>query len=169
MRVDIKGYEGLYAIEDNGKVWSYRRKKYMSPGVVGKGYEQVILRDEDSKIKHHYVHRLVAEHFVPNPEGLPYVNHKDENKRNNDWHNLEWCSAKYNSNYGTLPDRRGKQKILCVETGQVFSSQLEAAAALDLQQGNISGVLLGRTKQTGGYHFVLLEDKENEEEINVGA
>ena len=52
------------------------------------------------------MHRLVADAFIPNPNGLKYVNHKDENKMNNNVSNLEWCTAKYNSNYGTSIARR---------------------------------------------------------------
>lgn len=161
MRKDIEGYEGLYAIEDNGKLWSYRRQKYMSPATVGSGYKQVILR-KDGQTKHCYIHRLVAQAFIPNPDNLPQVNHKNERKDDNRCENLEWCDSKYNMNYGSWPDKRGKQKILCVETGEIFESQIAAAKALNLQQGNISSALLGRCKQTGGYHFKLVEVEENE-------
>ena len=50
---------------------------------------------------HGIVHRLVAEAFIPNPEGLPHINHKDENPKNNRASNLEWCTQQYNCNYGT--------------------------------------------------------------------
>lgn len=67
------------------------------------------------KTKKLYVHRLVAQTFIPNPNGYKYVNHKDENKENNSVDNLEWCTAKYNNTYGTRLDRikntRKKNKI----------------------------------------------------------
>ena len=71
------------------------------------GYKKVTLyhgnRNEKTQI---FVHRLVAEHFIDNPNCYPYINHKDENKQNNNVENLEWCTAKYNSNYGTSIKRR---------------------------------------------------------------
>jgi hypothetical protein len=59
----------------------------------------------NGKAKKERVNRLVAIAFLDNPEGLPQVNHKDENKLNNSVENLEWCSAKYNANYGTRTER----------------------------------------------------------------
>ena len=80
---DIRGYEGLYAITSCGKVWSYRRKKFLKPGVIQGGYLNVVLTNKDGQQKNHRVHRLVAEAYIPNPEGKEQVNHKDENKYNN--------------------------------------------------------------------------------------
>ena len=68
---------------------------------LGKGYLYVKLRG-----KMIGVHRLVASSFIPNPHNLPQVNHKDEDKSNNNVTNLEWCSSKYNINYGTRIQRR---------------------------------------------------------------
>lgn len=72
-----------------------------------KGYMRVVLYN-GSRVNHraYYVHRLVAEAFVPNPNNLPCINHKDEDKKNNNADNLEWCTYKYNSNYGTAIERR---------------------------------------------------------------
>ena len=72
-----------------------------------KGYARVTIYNGNRKAhKQFFVHRLVAMMFIPNPDNLPYINHKDENKLNNDYRNLEWCTAKYNSNYGTSIHRR---------------------------------------------------------------
>ena len=97
---DIKGYEGLYGITSCGKVWSYYSKKFLKPKDNGNGYLQVILYKDKEK-KSCYVHRLVADAYIPNTENLPQINHRDENKTNNCLQNLEWCDAKYNINYGT--------------------------------------------------------------------
>ena len=71
------------------------------------GYVRVTLYNGNRKAhKQIFIHRLVATMFVPNPDNLPYINHKDENKLNNDYRNLEWCTAEYNSNYGTSIARR---------------------------------------------------------------
>lgn len=103
--VDIEGYEGLYQISNFGRVWSVRKEIYMKGGLVGP-YPSVSLTKNG-----HYdtftIHRLVAKAFIPNPLDLPQVNHKDENPLNNCVDNLEWCTAKYNSNYGTRNSKIG--------------------------------------------------------------
>lgn len=68
-------------------------------------YKSVALR-VDGKYHHKLVHRIVAEAFIPNPEGHPIINHIDENPANNKAANLEWCSYKYNTNYGGAQERR---------------------------------------------------------------
>lgn len=75
---DIPGFEGLYAVTSCGKVWSYKSKKFIKPYRIGNGYLAVKLAG-----KNYRVHRLVAMTYIPNPENLPFVNHKDENKHNN--------------------------------------------------------------------------------------
>lgn len=101
---DIKGYEGLYAITEDGKVWSYRNKRFIKPFLRKNGYLQVILVKDGVK-KNHKVHRLVAETYISNPNNYPEVNHKDENRVNNNIDNLEWCPHDYNCNYGNRLSR----------------------------------------------------------------
>lgn len=73
---DIKGYEGLYAATSCGRIFSYRAKKFLKPRITKKGYCRVLLY-KDGKGKDFYIHRLVAEAYLDNPENLPQVNHKD--------------------------------------------------------------------------------------------
>lgn len=103
---DIKGFEGEYQIDTEGNTYSckFGKRRLMKPTKNKYGYLQVGLR-KDGKQKRFYVHRLVAEAFIPNPYNLPEVNHKNEDKSDNRVENLEFCDRKYNSNYGT----RGKR------------------------------------------------------------
>lgn len=110
---DIKDYEGLYQISNLGNVkvldrkiknnYNYfvRKEKILKLCVSKKdGYVYVCLT-KNNKGKTVKVHRLVAKAFIPNPNNLPQVNHKDEDKTNNCVDNLEWCTSLYNNNYGT--------------------------------------------------------------------
>ena len=113
----IVGYEGLYEVSNTGQVKSFDRYvkysngrihlhkgKVLSPIKDRDGYLQVNLC-YSGRINSIKVHRLVAQAFIPNPDNLPQVNHRDEDKSNNRVDNLEWCTAKYNNNYGTRKDK----------------------------------------------------------------
>ena len=115
---DIPGYEGLYQVSNLGQVRSLNynhtgRPELLSQGNNGDGYKHVILYKNNSHRKGK-IHRLVAEAFLENPKKLPCVNHKDENKSNNCVDNLEWCTHKYNSNYGTNRQRCAEKMFLPV-------------------------------------------------------
>lgn len=104
---DIKGFEN-YQISTNGRVWSKIKKKYLKGCSNRYGYLRVCLIKNKKQVEKK-IHRLVAEAFIPNPENLPEVNHKDENKENNRIENLEWCNRAYNVNYGTRNAKISKQ------------------------------------------------------------
>ena len=101
----MKHYEGLYKISNLGRVWSVHKQDYKIPSTKDNGYMFVQLY-KNGKMKNEYIHRLVALTFIPNPNNLPQVNHKDECKDNNAVDNLEWCDSTYNNNYGTARERR---------------------------------------------------------------
>lgn len=103
-RVAVKGYEGLYEIDRNGNVYSivndqHRRKRCLKQYQNERGYMKVNLYDENGKCKKKYVHRLVAETFIDNPDNKPNVNHIDCDVKNNSVKNLEWCTQSENIRY----------------------------------------------------------------------
>ena len=134
---DVIGYEGLYKVSDRGNVFSVERRdsngrkcggRILKPLYRTDGYLDVRLC-KNGKPKGKKIHRLVAETFIPNPNGFPEVNHKDEIKTNNELSNLEWCDARYNSNYGSRNERLSKKvRAVNVENGEVltFNSVSEA-------------------------------------------
>lgn len=157
--VDIKGYEGKYAITSCGKVWSYKRKKFLKTDKNSKGYARVYLF-KNNVGKKLAIHKLVAMAYIPNPDNLPQVNHKDENKENNSLNNLEWCTNKYNSNYGTRNERAAKakmKKVLCVELNRIFDSELQAEKELKICVSRSSGCCSGKFNTAGGYHWCFAE------------
>lgn len=168
---DIEGYEGLYQVSSLGNIRSLDRyvKHKLIKGrnmrlKVCCGYLRVGLRQVNIGQKTFLIHRLVAQAFIPNPDKLPQVNHKDENKENNCVDNLEWCTATYNINYGTRNKKCGDwqkqnsklKKAICQYTldGQFvaeFPSISEAERQLGLFSGSIIKSCKAQTKSAGGY------------------
>ena len=162
---DIKGYEGLYQISNLGQVKSLARpinnfnqcctKDKLLKGGIKRGYRQVILL-KDNKRKYASVHRLVAEAFLPNPHNLPIINHKDENKLNNNVSNLEWCSTKYNVNYGNCITKRANSKKKPVQRidkdGKIYTylSATDAGKELGINPNFISRCCTGKRKTLYG-------------------
>lgn len=101
-----------YLVDMNGNVYSKYIQRLIKPVVNEKGYLKVRLATgiNPKEKKMFFVHRLVAQLFIPNPHNLPQVNHKDENKANNYVENLEWCDNSYNQLYGTIRERRLKSR-----------------------------------------------------------
>ena len=117
---DIEGYKN-YQVTDDGRVWSSNKKGFLKAGTVSGGYQAVDLC-KNGKRTTTLIHRLVAQAFIPNPDNLPEINHRDENPKNNVVENLEWCDHSYNINYGTRNEKVSKRvyqytldgKLVCV-------------------------------------------------------
>ena len=171
----VVGYEGLYEVSSLGRVRSIITEKILKPGRCGKKgsrnykYLHVVLYDKN-KSKHNYkVHRLVAIAFIPNPLNLPQVNHKDENPENNCVDNLEWCTNKYNCNYGTRNERQGKghinhpsrsKKVICVETGVIYPSAAEVSRQFKCCESHIISICKGKNDgmDIHGIHLLHVKD-----------
>ena len=154
----VVGYEGLYEVSNFGRIRRIRivvqtRKKH--------GYMQVSLKDSGGARKSLRVHRIVAEAFIPNPEGKPQVNHRDENPENNRADNLEWATAEENTNYGSRTARAAakngsKTPIVQIDPKTLkavaeYPGQSAAARATGISLASINACLRGKQRRAGGY------------------
>ena len=167
---DIEEFVGLYQVsnlgrvrsierDENGHIHNYIRKGKILKPANGK-YLFVSLCKNGIK-KNYRIHRLVAETFLPNPNGYKEVNHKSENTKDNRVINLEWCDRKYNNNYGSRTVRASKKRQKKV--GQydisngvlikIYDSCKEAAIAVGGSNTNISACALGKRTSSYGYKW----------------
>ena len=156
---DIDGYEGLYQVSNKGHVKSLKwgKERILRPVIDRYGYYYIMLYN-DSVRKHFKLHRLVAQAFIPNPENKPQVNHKDENKLNNCVNNLEWSTAKENSNYGTRNERMGyslSKPILQYSKSGDFIREWKSASEVEREFGinhsHIASCCRGKRKSSGNF------------------
>lgn len=189
---DVVGFEGAYQVSNLGRVRSLDREiDYINNGtstkmhIVGRilkarpdrdGYPRVSLKF-GQKVKLAGIHRLVAQAFLPNPNNLPCVNHKDYHRDNNCVDNLEWCSVDYNNHYSENEERRphsmyvriGRDSakvtghpICHIESGKVYPSMIEAERQLGLGSGVICySIQLGKSVKPGYTFKKLNKPKEN--------
>ena len=173
MGVPVRNYP-MYEVNEDGTIFSKYRMKTLKASVTKSGYHSVELFNENGS-KRILVHRLVAEAFIPNPEHYPQVNHKDEDKSNNSVENLEWCTPKYNMNYGRMAKIRHtlidyskpiyrenalrnveamKRPVDQIHDGVVIASY-ESGKAASIETGvnhsHILEVCGGKRKTAGGY------------------
>lgn len=145
-----------YSVSSEGRVRNDRTGRFLRAGINSDGYLSVVLARDGLAAISRKVHRLVAEAFISNPDGKPEVNHRDEfgTKTDNSVGNLEWNTKSENQRHafanGLHPGRRGGL-IRVVETGEVFETQAEVAAAIGGHQAAVSRVLKGLQKFHMGY------------------
>lgn len=161
---DIQGYEGLYQISNLGRIKSLYKRGNRPPLIIRqpikRGYYQVGLRNKRTR-KFFQVHRLVAQAFIPNPENLPQINHKDENKLNNVVENLEWCSVSYNNAYGTrlsrVAEKTGKPVMQYTLDGEFIKEYPSLSEAARQTKSRLSGISMCCAKKysnSNGYLWI---------------
>lgn len=152
---DIPGYEGLYSVTDMGRVWSYKRGKFLVP-INANGYLKVFLFNGGKRRKFP-IHRLVLMTFLPiDNANEMQCNHINEIKTDNRLENLEWSTNSENINHGTRNQRCREKKcvpILCVETGEVYLGTRDAERQTGVNYTDICLCCNGKLKTAGGYHW----------------
>ena len=155
MLKEVPGFNGRYFVSDDGAVFN-QRMHAMKPSINHKtGYCQALLV-KDGRYVMRYVHRLVAESFVENPNSSWEVNHKDGNKQNNKASNLEWVSRRENILHAYRTGLRSTKPIAAfTKTGEyvkTFQSEKDAMSFCGvLYNAGISNCLRGKTKSAHGY------------------
>lgn len=161
---EIEGYEGLYMISNFGRVKTLNynhtgKEKILLPQTNSNGYYHISLC-KDGVRKTYRIHRLVAIHFISNPNNYNVVNHKDENKKNNNVENLEWCTQYYNTNYGTANSKKSVNKKIKVKqfdlSGKlikIWDSASDAAKYIGGFQAHISGCCNGKRLTAYGFKW----------------
>jgi hypothetical protein len=158
---EVVGFEGLYFVSDDGVLFGSDMKKRKSAINAQTGYVQQMLR-KDKKQYMRYMHRLVAEAFIPNPNRLREVNHKDGNKLNNAVSNLEWVSRSQNMKHSYETGLRPTTKIAAYtksgEFVRAFQSEREAVDFCGVNyNAGISNCLRGITKTAHGYKWKYID------------
>ena len=144
----IDGFEGLYKISSFGRVLSknYRHTQtehIVQPSINKYGYFAIMLH-ANGKLKNVLVHRLVATAFIENPDNFPLVNHKDENKLNNNVENLEWCTQEYNLNYSLDRRNRKNKRTKVSEKRKNTKHQVPHKYFCQVVQRDLDGKILGK-------------------------
>lgn len=166
---DIEGYEGHYQVSNYGEVRSLDRttthghmwkSRIRKPAQHSAGY-LIISLWKGNKEKIFYVHRLVGQAFIPCYQRGSIINHKDGNRKNNCIDNLEWVSYKDNSNHARDILHTIGQRVRCLSTGKVYSSQSAAARDLGVSAASVSLHLNGKRRTAKGFLLEWLDVKNS--------
>lgn len=167
----IDGFE-RYTIDINGNIFDTKRKKFMCQWIDTVGYYQCVLKDNNNKKCYKRVHRLVALSFIPNPDNLPQVNHKDGNKLNNNIKNLEWCTNSENTQHGydnnLYHSKRRCHAVRATTKDGKFSKEYTSIRSmckdLHINRKTVTMILKGE-KTTNNYNYLFEYIEESQETI----
>ena len=160
----IKDFDN-YIVSNKGNVINTKFGILKKQRNTKTGYKIIDLK-ENGKKKTQYIHRLVAEAFLPNLKKLPQVNHKDENKGNNNVENLEWCTISYNNTYKGRAKKIGLKhrnnhplckKVKNINTGEIFNSIRAAARTYNINGMGISYCINGKQKTAAGCKWEVVK------------
>ena len=186
---DIEGFDGMYQVSNLGSIKSLYNYNQIEERILSPYYNKqtgyyMVNLCKNGKGKTYTIHRLVVKAFIPNPDNLPFVNHKDENKLNNtvyinedgsvdfDKSNLEWCTNKYNINYGSCSEKMRNAKLgkfnnklskVIIQYDfdgnfiKEWSSAAEIVRTTVYGQGNICACCRGERKTAYGYIWKFKE------------
>ncbi|AIA65113.1 HNH homing endonuclease [Enterococcus phage IME-EFm1] len=151
---DVKGYEGLYQVSNLGNFRKTNKCNATKLGYsIGKnGYKKVSLSNDKTRLTK-YLHRLVAETFIPNPENKPTVDHVNRDRLDNRVENLRWATYSEQRSNQTSGETRIYATEIATGNKTIFESQNDCARKLGLPQSNINRCLKNRRKTLGGYTF----------------
>ena len=166
---------GDYGIDTDGNIFSYKSNKYLKSFKTGSDLKYLKVSLCINGIpKNYYIHRLVAQTFIPNPNNYEQINHKDENSFNNNVNNLEWCTAKYNCNYGTRIKRfstKKKKPVDMFTKDGIYEKSYISAADADRETGisfsNISACCRGKINYACGHIWKFSNGTYNRVEKDV--
>lgn len=156
---DVSGYEDYYEVSNQGVIRNKNTQRVLKPMLKKNGYLTVDLGYRGTKTVS--VHRIVATAFIEHPNKFPCVNHKNENKIDNRVDNLEWCTQKYNLNYGFGATAKNSPVLQFDASGnfiKLWASIKEAAETLGIKYQGISRVCRGERKTSGGFRWEYVDE-----------
>ena len=148
-----------YTISETGEIRN-SKGKVIKGEISNNGYRRVSLSNGELKHKKMSVHRLVAETYISNPNNYPEVNHRNENKLDNDVENLEWCTTLDNLLHSNVINKASEAKftkVRCITTGKIYNSVKDAAKDLGLHHSNIVACCNGRRLSCGGLRWEYVD------------